>query len=88
MDASNHSGDQADALLSAAERALFDATARLQEALSLIDRQGLETSEDTADVVVKVLDHAVVTRQRTLGVIGSGMVGPKVGPMLELAVAI
>lgn len=49
MDASNHNGGahQADALLSAAERALFDATARLQEALSLIDRQGLETSEDT-----------------------------------------
>ena len=36
----------ADELLQAAERALFDATARLQEALVLIDRQGLETSPD------------------------------------------
>lgn len=37
----------ADELLQAAERALFDATARLQEALVLIDREGLPTSPDT-----------------------------------------
>ena len=48
----NDCGDQhADALLQAAERALFDATARLQEALVLIDRQGLQTSPDTLEKV-------------------------------------
>lgn len=41
----------ADELLQAAERALFDATARLQEALVLIDRQGLQTSSDTLERV-------------------------------------
>jgi len=41
----------ADELLQAAERALFDATARLQEALVLIDRQGLQTSSDTLEKV-------------------------------------
>ncbi len=41
----------ADELLQAAERALFDATARLQEALVLIDRQGLQTSPDTLERV-------------------------------------
>ncbi len=41
----------ADELLQAAERALFDATARLQEALVLIDRQGHQTSEDTLERV-------------------------------------
>jgi len=44
------SGPQhADELLQAAERALFDATTRLQEALVLIDRQGLPASPDTLD---------------------------------------
>ena len=41
----------ADELLQAAERALFDATARLQEALVLIDRQGHQTSPDTLERV-------------------------------------
>ncbi|MBV1857764.1 MAG: hypothetical protein KUG77_05070 [Nannocystaceae bacterium] len=41
----------ADELLHAAERALFDATARLQEALVLIDREGLETSPDMLERV-------------------------------------
>lgn len=41
----------ADELLQAAERALFDATARLQEALVQIDRQGLETSPDMLERV-------------------------------------
>ncbi len=41
----------ADELLQAAERALFDATARLQEALIYIDRHGLETSPDTLERV-------------------------------------
>ncbi len=41
----------ADELLQAAERALFDATARLQEALVLIDREGLETSPDMLERV-------------------------------------
>lgn len=36
----------ADELLQAAERALFDATSRLQEALVRIDRQGLEASPE------------------------------------------
>ena len=34
-------------LLAAAERALFDATARLQEALSVMDREGLSTPPAT-----------------------------------------
>ena len=41
----------ADELLQAAERALFDATARLQEALVVIDRQGLQTSPDMLERV-------------------------------------
>jgi hypothetical protein len=41
----------ADDLLEAAERALFDATARLQEALVVIDREGLNTSADTVERV-------------------------------------
>jgi hypothetical protein len=41
----------ADELLQAAERALFDATARLQEAIIHIDRHGLETSPDMLERV-------------------------------------
>ncbi len=41
----------ADELLQAAERALFEATARLQEALVLIDRQGHPTSPETLERV-------------------------------------
>ncbi len=60
MDTRNHLGlgngleessYQADELLQAAERALFDATSRLQEALVLIDQQGVKTSADTIERV-------------------------------------
>ncbi len=47
----NSGPQQADELLQAAERALFDATARLQEALVLIVRQGLHTSPDMLERV-------------------------------------
>lgn len=54
----------ADELLQAAERALFDATARLQEALVLIDRQGHQTSPDTLERVRQwsALIHRGLTR--------------------------
>ena len=47
----NRGPQDADELLQAAERALFEATARLQEALVQIDRQGLETSPDMMERV-------------------------------------
>lgn len=46
-----HDTHHADELLHAAERALFDATSRLQEALVLIDRQGLDTPIETLERV-------------------------------------
>lgn len=53
MNLNEHDSDprHADQLLEAAERALFDATARLQEALVVIDQQGLNTSADTVERV-------------------------------------
>ncbi len=60
MDISNLGNtNHADALLHAAERALFDATARLQEALVLIDQQGLDTSEE---MLVRVRQWSAMIR--------------------------